>query len=369
MKFGNYTLEKKADKMKKVAILGAGVMGSAVAWPLSDNGYEIHLIGTHLDGEIIQRCKQERYHPRLKRKLPENVIPFSIEELEKALDGVEFIVSGVNSKGVRWVGQTLAPYVKSGDRIIAITKGLEAEDNGSLVILPEVMRQEFPPNVREQVSLAAVGGPCIAGELAGRRQSCVYFGSRELETSQYLAEFFRTDYYHVSTTNDIVGLELAVALKNAYALGVGIAAGILKMSGGVDHADAYMHNLAAAMFARGCTEMVYFLKMQKLDPQFAYGLPGAGDLYVTSQGGRSVTIGSLIGQGKTYQEAAEIMAGETLESVMIIQQIGKALPKIFEKGLLKEDQFPFMNMLVDIIVHEKPIQLNLNLFFNEVIKE
>ena len=90
------------------------------------------------------------------------------------------------------------------------------------------MRQEFPSNVSGEVSIAAVGGPCIAGELAGRRQSCVYFGSRELETAQHLAEIFRTDYYHVWTTDDIEGLEFAVALKNAYALGVGIALVFLK---------------------------------------------------------------------------------------------------------------------------------------------
>jgi len=59
--------------MRKAAILGAGYMGTAMAWPLSDNGFEIHLIGTHLDGEIIQSCKRKNFHPRLKRYLPKNV--------------------------------------------------------------------------------------------------------------------------------------------------------------------------------------------------------------------------------------------------------------------------------------------------------
>jgi glycerol-3-phosphate dehydrogenase (NAD(P)+) len=353
--------------MKTAAILGAGVMGSAVAWPLTDNGYDVHLIGTHLDEEIIQSCKDDRFHPKLKRRIPEKVTPYNIDELESALDGAEFIVSGVNSNGVHWIGQTLKPYVKPGDRIIGITKGLEADAEGNLTILPEVMRQEFSPDVRDSVSLAAIGGPCIAGELAGRRQSCVYFGSRELGTARHLAEVFKTDYYHSWITGDIEGLELAVALKNAYALGVGIATGALEKSGGVDTAGAYMHNLAAALFARSCVEIHTFLEMRKLNTKLAYGLPGAGDLYVTSQGGRSVTIGKLLGMGKTFKEASHILAGETLEAALVIQQVGKALPVLYKKGDVKKGQFPLMELLIEIVVNEKPIHINLDTFFNDIL--
>lgn len=355
--------------MKTAAILGAGLMGSAVAWPLADNGYEVRLIGTHLDGEIINQCKKNRFHPRLKRTIPEKVKPYSIEELEEALPGADFIVSGVNSNGVRWIGRTLAPFVKAGDRIISITKGLEADDDGYLLILPEVMRQEFPSDLREKVSLAAVGGPCIAGELAGRRQSCVFFGSREIETAHYFAENFKTDYYHIKTTNDIDGLELTVALKNAYALGVGIALGVLEQSGGVDGAGAHMHNLAAAFFASGCTEMHIILEKLHMNTQFAYGLAGAGDLYVTSQSGRSVTVGKLLGIGKSFKEASLILAGETLEAVMIIEQVGKALPQLFERGLLNKNQIPFMNMLVNTVVHAKPIRVDLDVLFSNICQE
>ena len=351
--------------MKKIAILGAGVMGSAVAWPLTDNGHKVNLIGTHLDGEIIRSCKKDRFHPRLKRKIPDQVTPFYLEELDTALEDVDFIVSGVNSMGVRWIGQTLAPFVKPSDRIICITKGLEADEEGNLMILPEVLRQELPSKVRERISIAAVGGPCIAGELAGRRQSCVYFGSREIETAQQLADVFRTDYYHVWATNDIEGLEITVALKNAYALGVGIAIGLLEKSGGIDAAGAHMHNLAAALFTRSCMEIFYFLEMLGLNTDFAYGLPGVGDLYVTCSGGRSVSVGKLLGAGKTFTEASQVLAGETLEAAMIIQQMGRAMPKIFEKRLLKKNQIPFMNLLVDTIVHEEPIKFNLEFFFTD----
>ncbi|MBP1715583.1 MAG: glycerol-3-phosphate dehydrogenase, partial [Deltaproteobacteria bacterium] len=95
--------------MATVTIVGAGLMGTATAWPLSDNGHKVRLVGTHLDGDIIKSCKERGFHPRLKRQLPEGVRPFFVEEISQALDGAEIILSGVNSYGVRWIGRTLGP--------------------------------------------------------------------------------------------------------------------------------------------------------------------------------------------------------------------------------------------------------------------
>lgn len=349
--------------MLTVTILGAGVMGSAAAWPLSDNGHEVRLVGTHLDKAIIDSCKKTGFHPRLKRQLPKNVKAFYIEEIEEALAGNAFIVTGVNSMGVRWAGRQLAPFIQPDDKIIAVTKGMEADAESNLITLPEVLRSEFPASVREQVSLGAIGGPCIAGELAARRQSCVYFGCRELEAAQLMAEAFRTDYYHVWVTNDVAGLETAVAMKNAYATGVGIALGVLERSGGVDKAGAHMHNLSAALFAQACIEIHRMLELTGGSLSFAYGLPGAGDLYVTCQGGRSSLLGKLLGQGKTYPEAVKFMKGETLEAALFVQQMAKALPSMEAKGILTSQQMPFMQMLIDVIVNDQPVAFLLDRFF------
>ena len=352
--------------MKKItaAIVGAGVMGTATAWPLSDNGHEIRLVGTHLDRDIIQSCKEKNFHPRLKRALPPNVTPYYLEEIETALQSVDFILSGVNSMGAHWIGRTLAPYLKAGDKVIAVTKGLEAGPDGELLILPEVLRAELPAALREQVSLAAIGGPCIAGELAGRRQSCVFFGSRDLETARWLADIFRTAYYHVQPTGEILALEIAVALKNAYALGVGLAAGMLKAAGGPDASGAHMHNTAAALFAQGTSEIHRVLSMLGVDGRFAYGLPGAGDLFVTSRGGRSMTLGQLLGEGKTIQEARAILKGETLEAALVIEQMAAALPKLEARGLLRAQDMPLMHTLIDVVVDAKPLKLDFDAMFS-----
>lgn len=349
--------------MTKIAIVGAGLMGTAVAYPLVDNGHMVRLVGTHLDGEIIKSCKDKKFHPRLKRELPPTVSAYYVDEIAQALDGVEIVVSGVSSPGVHWIGQTLRPHLQPGQLIIAITKGLEATEDGDLLILPDVLAAELPDEIRKQVKLAAVGGPCIAGELAGRRQSLVVFGSRDSEAVEHLAATFRGDYYHIWTTTDLLGLEICAALKNAFTLGVGLAAGFLERTGGVDSAGAYMHNLAAGLFGEGCTEIDHMLQIMGGTRSFAYGLPGAGDLYVTSMGGRTVRLGRLLGMGHTYLEARQIMAGETLESVEIVRVMGEALPKLTARGVVKPEDFPLLRSLVDIVVHGRPADLLLDRFF------
>jgi glycerol-3-phosphate dehydrogenase (NAD(P)+) len=349
--------------MSTIAIVGAGMMGTATAYPLSDNGHDVRLVGTHLDAEIIQSCRQRRYHPRLKREIPPRVRPYFFEEMAQALEGVDIIVSGVNSLGVRWIGRAIGPHLQPGQMVIAVTKGLEAAQNGDLRILPDVLGSELPARIRDQVSLAAIGGPCIAGELAGRRPTCVLFASRDEEAAKRLAAVFRTSYYHVWTTPDLVGLEVSVALKNAYAMGVGLALGLLERANGPDAAEAHMHNLAAALFAQGCTEIERVLQITGGERAFAHGLPGAGDLFVTVQGGRSMRLGRWLGMGRTFSEVRRLMADETLESAEIVRTMDQALPQLEQRGVLGRHELPFMRALADILVRERPVDLPLEAFF------
>ena len=352
--------------MANVAIVGAGMMGTATAYPLADNGHAVRLVGTHLDGEIIRSCKEKRYHPRLKRELPPSVRPYPAEEIAAALSGVDVIVSGVNSLGVHWIGRMIGPHLVPGQLIIAVTKGLESTAEGDLMILPDVLASELPGAIRERIELAAIGGPCIAGELAGHRESCVVFGSLDGEAVEKLAGIFRTPYYHVWTTTDLVGLEYCAALKNAYTLAVGLATGILVQSGGVDTAGAHMHNVAAAVFGQACAEIERMLQIVGASRHFAYGLPGAGDLYVTCQGGRTVGLGRLLGMGHSIREARELMAGETLESAEVVRELGKALPRLIERGRLGSDELPMLRTLVDVLVHGRPVNVPLGRFFGGI---
>lgn len=349
--------------MAHVAIVGAGIMGTAVAWPLSDNGHRISLIGTHLDHEIIAEAKDTNRHPGLKRKLPPQVTPYHIEDIKEAIDTADLIVSGVNSWGVDWIGATLSDILQKGKDVIAVTKGLRAGADGQVEIFPHVVRSYFPENIRDESNFMAIGGPCIAGELAARRHTCVLFGAENREIAERTAKLFRTEYYHIWPTTDLWGLELAVALKNAYVLGVGMANGMLETAGGVDGGGAAMHNPAAATFAQGLYEMEQLLTALKGTPSYAHSLPGAGDQYVTAMGGRTVRLGTLIGKGLNYAAAREQMAGETLESASIITAMGEIYPPLKEARAFRDRELPLLETLIGAVVKDEVVTLPFDRYF------
>lgn len=343
--------------MATVTIIGSGLMGSAIGYPLAENGHDVRLVGTHLDREIIGACKARRMHPKLRRELPANMTPYYLEELPRAMEGTEVVVGGVNSHGVHWLGQLLASHLRPEHLLISITKGLEVGPEGKIHILPDVLAAELPASVRQRVSPAAVGGPCIAGELAGGRQTCVVFGARDRGVVERLAPLFRTSYYHVWTTDDLVGLEISAALKNAFALSVGMVSGLLEAAGGVDPADAHMYNAASAVFAQGCTEIERVLGLAGATRTFACGLPGPGDLYVTSMGGRTIRLGRLLGAGHGLDEARRKLVGETLESIEIVRGMARAIPAWQAEGRLGPRELPLLRMLAEVIVESKPVRL------------
>jgi glycerol-3-phosphate dehydrogenase (NAD(P)+) len=136
----------------------------------------------------------------------------------------------------------------------------------------------------------------------------------------------------------------------------------------MDEAGAYMHNLAAATFAQSVTEIGRVLEiggsLQKRSPRdFAASLPGTGDMYVTSVGGRTIGLGRLLGAGHSYSEARQMMAGETLEGAEIVRVMSAALPRLEARGKLGADELPLMRKLIDIIVHGGKPELPLEAFF------
>lgn len=346
--------------MATVTIIGAGMMGTAMCWPLADNGHSVRLVGTPLDGEIIDSLVQNNDHPTLQRSVPLGVQPYRVDRLGKALDGADLIISGVSSFGVEWFAGAVGPLLKAGQPVLAVTKGLEDQPNGDLWILPDVTQSKLPPCLRESANLNAIGGPCIAHELAARRHTGVVFAGTEPDVLRWLRDALATDYYHISLSTDLVGVEVCAAMKNAYALGVGLAVGMMEAAG----ADglARMYNPQAALFGQAVLEMQRLLAVMGGGTQNAHWLPGPGDLYVTVFGGRTVALGKLLGKGASFRDARERMAGVTLESVEITTRVARALPKMAGRGLLKLADFPLLLHLDEIINQGQSVKIPWNRF-------
>jgi glycerol-3-phosphate dehydrogenase (NAD(P)+) len=290
------------------------------------------------------------------------VRPYQLEELEAAFEDAEIVVSGVNSFGVRWAGERLAALLQPDQVVIAIAKGVSADEQGNLRILPEVLAEPVRPELRERLRWAAIVGPSIAGEVAARRESCVVFCGEDQATLDRLAGAFRTDWYHVWTSTDLVGAEICAAAKNCYALGVGLAEGELERRGEADSPDR-AHNYEAALFAQGATEIRQWVALVGGRPETPLWLPGVGDMYVTSTGGRNVRVGTLLGAGLVFSEAAARLDNPTLEGAAAITVFGDALVRLTERGVVVEDDFPLMRHLYEVIALERPLDMPWSRFF------
>ncbi len=352
--------------MAVVTIIGAGMMGSAMCWPLVDNGHQVRLVGTPLDGEIIRSIQNSRKHPKLRREIPPEVKAYPVEALPQALDGAELIIGGISSFGVDWFARTAGKHFRAEVLVLTVTKGMREQANGRLDIIPHVSDAQLPEALRGRVSLNAVAGPCIAHELAARRQTGVVFTGKDPGILSRLRAMHAAPYYHIWTSTDLVGVETCAALKNAYAMGVGLAVGMMEAAG--PDGLANMYNPQAALFGQACYEMkklVEAISDRKDSAANVAWLPGAGDLYVTVFGGRTVRLGKLLGQGKTFAEARAIMAGETLESVDIITRVARALPAMADQGRISLRDFPLMLHMDEIINQGKTVDIPWDAFFNQ----
>jgi glycerol-3-phosphate dehydrogenase (NAD(P)+) len=345
-----------------IVILGAGVMGSALTVPLAENGHDVRLVGTHLDRGIIDEVRTSGDHPGLGRALPASVRAFQLEELDTAFADAEIVLSGVNSFGVRWAGERLAPLLQPDQLVIAIAKGVDADEQGGLRILPDVLAEPVADELRARVRWAAIVGPSIAGEVAAQRETCVVFCGHDQEALDRLAATFRTDWYHVWTSTDLVGAEVCAAAKNCYALGVGLAEGELERRGAAESVDR-AHNYEAALFAQGAAEIRDWVALLGGRPQTPLGLPGVGDMYVTSTGGRNVRVGGLLGAGLGFTEAAARLDNPTLEGAAAIKVFGSALRKLTERGIVAEEDFPLMRHLYEVVGLERPLNMPWTRFF------
>jgi glycerol-3-phosphate dehydrogenase (NAD(P)+) len=237
-----------------------------------------------------------------------------------------------------------------------------ALQDGILVPLPDRLRACWPPPLQQLVHPAAVGGPCIAAELASRTPTCVLLTGRDRRVLEQLAALMRTPYYQIWTSPELVGVAVCSAMKNAYALGVAFAAGLHEARGGSPGAVA-MHNYEAAVFAQAIREMQQLVGALGGDPATATGLAGVGDLNVTCNAGRTGRFGRLLGLGLGIEHAVEKMEGATLECLDILQLTRDALPGVGRTGAVRDNQLPLLQHLWQVALDGDPVQVPFDRFF------
>lgn len=352
--------------MATMVVLGSGIMATALSFPVTENGHEVRLVGTHLDREIIDSIQKTGVHPNLGLKVNEGIKAYQLEDAAEAFEGADVVMCGVNSFGIEWIAEQFKTLLKPGQKLLCVTKGMRADEDGTLHLLPTIIQNALPKELVDQVSWNAVVGPSIAGEVAVHHDTCVVFCGHDQGDLDYLADMFRTDYYHVWTSLDFVGHETGAATKNIYAFAAGFAKGMLKAAGKEN--DKYvMYNYSSAVFAQGAKELIQFIKLMGGDPNTGIGLGGVGDMFVTSMGGRNVKAGTFVGQGVPFSEVRSVhMKGVTLEGVAAISVVGKALRALTKRGVIKEEDFPLCRFLYSVVEEDHPLEMPWDEFFADL---
>ncbi|MBQ8862861.1 MAG: glycerol-3-phosphate dehydrogenase [Clostridia bacterium] len=334
--------------MAIVTIIGAGMMGSALAFPARENGHEVRLVGTHLDREIIETSAKTGRHPKFTKDFPAGIKYYQIEDVKAAIDGADMSIGGVSSFGVDWFGDVILPIIPENIPVLTVTKGLMDTEDGKLLCYPQVWKQKLD-KIGKKLSLNAIGGPCTSYELVAHDQTEVAFCGEDMATLEKLRAIMATDYYHISLSTDVLGIESAVALKNGYALGIALTIGVNQKNFGI---ESELHfNSQAAVFGQSIKEMYKLFEYQGTATLENLTV-GAGDLYVTVYGGRTRLVGILLGRGLNIDEAKAELNGVTLESLVVAERVARAVKKCAEKGVLDTADFPLL-MHVDKIICEK----------------
>lgn len=338
--------------MANITIVGSGMMGSALAFPARENGHEVRVVGTHLDKEIIDECLKNNKHPKFDRPFPEGVKFYQFEDLEEALLDANIVIGGVSSFGVEWFGDVVLPIIPETAIVLTVTKGLMDTPDGKLLTYVDLWKNKLQ-SINKKLSLNAIGGPCTSYELVAHDQTEVAFCGADHKILQYLKEVMQTDYYHVSITTDITGIESAVALKNGYALGIALTIGLNQKNFG----DDTLHfNSQAAVFGQASKEMYKLLQFQN-SLTLNNLCVGVGDLYVTVYGGRTRLVGILLGKGLNIDQAKSQLNGITLESLVVAVRVARAVRINIEKGILNKDDFPLLLHIDEILSEKKSVNI------------
>lgn len=330
--------------MSIITLIGAGQMASALTFPLFENGHEIRLVGSPLDDAVIERLREDDYHINLLRRLHSGIHYYKNTEREQALAGADLVVCGVSSFGVDWFAEEIFPILDEKVPVISVTKGMLDLEDGRMMTYPEYWRTKLPEDSR--LEIYAIGGPCTARDLADHDPSFVGYCGPDMETLRWIRSLFATEYYIISLTRDVVGLECAVALKNGYALGTALAIGMAEKAGddGIDH-----NNSEAALFQESVKEMLDLLRI--VGGGVDNIMYAAGDLNVTVAAGRSRTVGLLLGKGLPIEEVMRQLKGQTLEAVVIATRTARAVKAMARAGKVRESDFPLL-MHVNALLNE-----------------
>ena len=269
----------------RAAVVGAGSWGTALAALLAKRDHEVVLWS--FEEDVARAVNEDRTNPYLEDVLLPDALR-ATTDIREAVEGAGLVVSVSPSQFVGHVMGDAAPHIDPDAIVVSASKGIEL---ATVRPMDEVLAHVLPAAVMDR--FCVMSGPSFAAEVAREAPTAVVVASRDLVAAETVQTLFQTGYYRVYTNSDVVGVELAGALKNVIAVAAGATAGL-----------GFGHNTLAALITRGLAEMTRLGVALGAEKATFSGLAGMGDLVLTCTGSlsRNRTVGYRLGQGESLSE-------------------------------------------------------------------
>ena len=329
--------------MAKIGIIGAGSWGLGLSILLNNNGHDVTIWSVFEEELEVLRQKHEN-----EKCLPGVKIPETIKfngNTKEVVEWADVLVLAVASPYTRTTATKLAPFVKKGQYIVNVGKGIE---ESSLKTLCQVIEDEIP-----QAIVAVLSGPSHAEEVGrGIPTTCV-IGTDKKKDAIYLQNIFMSDVFRVYISPDVLGICLGGSLKNVIALAAGIADGL-----------GYGDNTKAALITRGIAEISRLGVAMGAKVETFAGLSGIGDLIVTcsSMHSRNRRAGILIGKGYSKDDAMKevkmVVEGvySAKAALLLSQKFNVSMPIVEQTNkILFEGKSP-SEAVLELMLRDKKIE-------------
>ncbi len=291
----------KGDIMK-VCIIGAGNMGTALAFQILKNDNFVNFFSIEEDVVEAINAKHEntKYLPGV--NLGESVAAYG--DYENALKDVKYIILSVPSNIMELVVKNMLPYLNENHVLINVAKGVCPKTQRPMSL---VIKDLVAENIKNNI--VSLSGPSIANEIGQDKPTFVVISAENTSLLEGVAKIFTTDTFKVYTNDDKKGVELGGFLKNVVAILAGVCDGL-----------GYGVNTKSALVTRGFKEILMLAEVRGAKQQTLTGLSGLGDLIVTcfSEHSRNRRFGEKLAQGKSVDEAKQEI-GQAVEGIIAVK--------------------------------------------------
>lgn len=319
--------------MSRIAIMGSGAWGTAIALSLAHRGGHELTLWSH--STAVSEMIAE--HGENCAFLPGFVIPETIHatsSIEEALGTAEIVVSVMPSHYVRASYEKFVPFLRSGQLLVSATKGIE---DGTLMRMSEVI-DDVLGKYELQLPISVLSGPSFAQEVASDFPAAITIASQNANLATLIQKEFGSHSLRFYTNDDVVGVELGGALKNVIAIAAGIVSGL-----------GLGHNSAAALITRGIAEITRLAVACGGRAETLAGLSGIGDLILTCTGSlsRNRTVGIELGKGHKLADILASLHGKVAEGV-------KTTSAALDLARRHQVEMPITEQVAAILHEEKP---------------